>query len=476
MLFEPLTAADLKLIHNATLTILAETGAVIEGEEAREILVAAGCREEGKRLLFPPPLVEECLKEPAPVTFYGVDESKVLPLTDAPHSFFHNFGSVSVLLDPDSNTIREAVLEDLINFIRISDSLAHPDLVVPSLRPADLPEEIASLAMTAYALQNTTKPVDIGTASDAWEVRYLVRIASAVRGGLENLKQKPIGSISISPLSPLKFPADICEAILESSRTGLPITMLPCPTRGLTAPLTLAGGLVQQNAEQLAFLTLARLVNRNTPLIYTCRLAAANMRTGFVGGRDPDLGFSGACVAQLARYYGLPSGVYGLDTGSVLPDLQSGYERAINCLYPVMAGASLVSGMGLLNGGLLASAEQLVIDDEIIAMIIHRRDGLDVSEEAIGAEVIRAVMAGGNFLAQEHTRDYMRRGELFMGKLGVDAPFEEWKASGGRTVREMAKERVEKILIEHPGTVVDKPICREIEAILHEARKEKEEG
>jgi len=476
LLFEPLAPSDIQLMHDSTLKLLSETGAVFEGTEAREILVTAGCLEEGKRLLFPSQLVEECLTDPVPVTFYGVDESIVLPLTDAPHSYFHNFGSVSVLLDPEGDSVREALLQDLINFIKISDSLANLDLVVPSLRPTDLPEEIASLAMTAYALQNTTKPVDIGTVSDAWEVKYIVRIAAAVRGSLEKLKQKPIGSISISPLSPLIFPADICDAIIESSRTGLPITMLPCPTRGLTAPLTLAGGLVQQNAEQLAFLTLARLVNRKTPLIYTCRLAAANMRTGFVGGRDPDLGFSGACVAQLARYYGLPSGVYGLDTGSVLPDLQSGYERAINCLYPVMARATFVSGMGLLNGGLLASAEQLVIDDEIIAMVTHRRNGLDVSEETIGVEVVRAVMAGGNFLAQEHTRDHLRRGELFMGKLGVDAPFEEWKASGGQTVREMAKEHIDKVLKDHRGTVLEQPVCREIEAILDEARNDKEKS
>jgi trimethylamine:corrinoid methyltransferase-like protein len=36
-------------------------------------------------------------------------------------------------------------------------------------------------------------------------------------------------------------------------------------------------------------------------------------------------------------------------------------------------------------------------------------------------------MNGGNFLAQEHTRDYMRKGELYSGKLGNDAPFEEWR-------------------------------------------------
>ncbi|MCJ7806484.1 MAG: trimethylamine methyltransferase family protein [Clostridia bacterium] len=473
MIYEPLTAADLQLMHDITLNILSETGAVIEGKEAREILLTAGCREAGKRLLFPSQLVEDNLADPVSVTLYGVDEAIILPLTEASRSYAHNFGSVSVLLDPKTDTIREATVADLEVFIRISDSLPHLDMVVPSLRPADIPEEIISIAMTAYALQNTGKPVDIGTASDAWEVRYLIKVAAAARGSLERLIKKPMGTISISPLSPLNFPADISGAIIEGARSGLPLTMLPCPTRGLTAPLTLAGGLVQQNAEQLAFLTLARLINRHTPLVYTCRMAAANMRTGFVGGKDPDLGFSGACVAQIARHYGLPSGVYGMDTGSVLPDLQSGYERAINCLYPVLARATFVSGMGLLNGGLLASAEQLVIDDEIYGMITHRQDGLEVNEETSGAAVIKAVMEGGNFLAQEHTRDFMRKGELYQGKLGNDSPFEEWRAAGSKTVRDAAKEKMEQIIARHPGRFLDESVCREIDSILLQARQEK---
>jgi trimethylamine---corrinoid protein Co-methyltransferase len=473
LLFEPLKTSDIELMHDSTLKILSETGAVVEGEEAREILLTAGCREAGNRLLFPSRLVEECLTDPVPVTFYGVDENRVLPLTEAPRSYAHNFGSVSILLDPENDNVREATLQDLVDFIRISDSLPNLDIVVPSLRPTDLPEEISSLAMTAYTLQNTAKPVDIGTASEVWEIRYLIRIAAAVRGSVEKLKAKPMGTLSISPLSPLTFPADISASIIESARSGLPVTMLPCPTRGLTAPLTLAGGLVQQNAEQLAFLTLARLVNSDTPLVYTCRLAAANMRTGFVGGKDPDLGFSGACVAQLARYYGLPSGVYGMDTGSVIPDLQSGYERALNALYPVMARATMVSGMGLLNGGLLASAEQLIIDDEIYSMIFHRSGGIDVSAETIGIEVVDAVMNGGNFLAQEHTRDYMRKGELHKGRLGNDAPYEEWRSAGCRSVRDEAKDRMDKILSDHPGPVLDDSVCREIEAILEEAKAEK---
>jgi trimethylamine---corrinoid protein Co-methyltransferase len=472
--FEPLSLKDLELIHETTLEILSSTGVIMEGERAREVLFSAGCREEKGRMLFPPSLVDEALKNPSSLTLYGIDDSIIMPLTEAERSYSHNFGSVSVLLEPGGSTIREARVKDLEDFIRISDALPNLDMVVPSLRPTDLPEEVASIAMTVFAMKNTRKPVDIGTASDTWEVRYLLEVASAVRGGMEKLKEKPMGTVSLSPLSPLNFPADISDAIVECAHLGVPMTMLPCPTRGLTAPLTLIGGLVQQNAEQLAFLTLVRVINRDCPLLYTCRLAAADMRTGFVGGNDPDLGLSGACVAQIARYYGLPSGVYGMDTGSVLPDLQSGYERAINCMPPVLAGATFVSGMGLLNGGLLASAEQLVIDDQIYGMITHRREGLRVNREAIGLEAIEAVMNGGNFLSQVHTRDYLRQGELYMGKLGNSLPYAEWHSRGEPGLRELACQKIETLLKERSGSHLDEALNRELDLILYKAQQEKE--
>lgn len=474
MLYEPLSRQDLETIHARSLDLLARVGVDLQGKRSREILFSAGCREKGGRLLFPPALVEEALKNTPPITLYGIDESIEMPLTGAGRSYSHNFGSVFHLLDPESGQVRTATVRDLEEYVWVSDKLPHLDQVVPSLWPTDVPETVATLAASVYAMRNTRKPVDIGMATSPWEMRLLIEIAATVRGGMERLRRKPMGTISISNLSPLHFPAEVSETIVEAAASGLPLTMLPCPINGMTAPVTLVGGFVQQNAEQLAFLTLARLVNRDCPLVYTCRLASANMRTGFVGGKDPDLGLSGACVAQIARYYGLPSGVYGMDTGASVPDIQSGYERAINCLPPVLARATMISGFGLLNGGLLASAEQLIIDNEIYGMLMHRLGAdLVVNDEVIGLEVIRAVMDGGNFLAQEHTRDFMRRGELWQGKLGNALPFEEWRARGCPDIRAEARARVNELLESHPGACLDEKLCRELDLILEKAMAER---
>jgi trimethylamine--corrinoid protein Co-methyltransferase len=473
MFFEPLSKKDLETIHVKSLEILAGIGVNLQGRRAREVLLSAGCKEKGGRICFPPALVEDALKDPAPVTVYGMDDSIKIPLTGVGRSYSHNFGTVFVLLDPESGQIREATVRDLEEYVWVSDNLPYLDKVVPSLWPRDLPETITTLAGSIYAMRNTRKPVDMGLASTPWEARKLIEIAATVRGGMDRLKRKPMGTISISTLSPLHFPEDISETIFEVAGTGLPLTMLPCPISGLTAPVTLVGGFVQQNAEQLAFLTLARLVNRGCPLVYASRLCAADMRTGFVSGNNLVRGFSGACAAQMARYYGLPSAVYGMDTAAARPDIQSGYERALNCLLPVLAGGTLISGFGALNGGTLASIEQLVIDNEIYGMVMHRCGGLTVDEETIGVDVIKAVMDGGNFLAQEHTRDFMRKGELWQGDLGNALPFEEWRAQGCPDIREAARAKVREIAKTYSGPYLDEKLCRELDLILERVKAER---
>lgn len=473
MFYEPFSKEETETIHAKTLAILADTGLDIQGEEARQILLEAGCKEKSGRICFPAALVEDALKDPAKLTMYGMDETLVYPVTEAKRAYSHNFGTVFTLLDPETGQVREASTRDLEEYIWISDCLPFLDMVVPSLWPTDLPASVTTLAGSIYAMRGTRKPVDLGLASNPWEAQKLIEVAAMIRGGIDLLRAKPMGTISISTLSPLSFPEDISQTIIKVAEQGLPMTMLPCPISGLTAPVTLVGGFVQQNAELLAFLTLARLVNRASPLIYASRLCAADMRTGFVSGSNLVRGFAGACAAQMARYYNLPSAVYGMDTGAARPDIQSGYERALNCLLPVLARATLISGFGLLNGGTLASVEQLVIDNEIYGMMMHRESSLVVDEETIGLEVMKSVAEGGNYLAQEHTRDFMRKNELWQSDFGNTLPYEQWQAGGSPEIKEAAKAKVRELKKQYPGPYLDEKLCLELDHFLEKTKEEK---
>ena len=149
MLYEPLSRQDLETIHARSLDLLARVGVALQGKRSREILFSAGCREKGGRLLFPPALVEEALKNTPPITLYGIDESIEMPLTGAGRSYSHNFGSVFHLLDPESGQVRTATVRDLEEYVWVSDKLPHLDQVVPSLWPTDVPETVATLAASS---------------------------------------------------------------------------------------------------------------------------------------------------------------------------------------------------------------------------------------------------------------------------------------------------------------------------------------
>lgn len=85
--------------------------------------------------------------------------------------------------------------------------------------------------------------------------------------------------------------------------------------------------------------------------------------------------------------------------------------------------------------------------------------------------VIAEVMNGGNFLAQEHTRDFIRKGELWIGGLGNDLGFEEWRAKGCPTIRQAAKAKVGEILASHRVPPLEEELEKELNSLLHAAEK-----
>jgi trimethylamine:corrinoid methyltransferase-like protein len=63
---------------------------------------------------------------------------------------------------------------------------------------------------------------------------------------------------------------------------------------------------------------------------------------------------------QIDRY-GLP-GQWFLDH-SMTPDVQNGFERALNAAIPALAGADELSGIGEMEAGVMGSLAQMVLDN-----------------------------------------------------------------------------------------------------------------
>jgi len=81
---------------------------------------------------------------------------------------------------------------------------------------------------------------------------------------------------------------------------------------GGSSPVTLAGTLVTHNAEVLAGITLAQLVERGCPMMYGSSTTAMDLKLAAASVGSPEICLISAAVAQMARRYMIPSFVAGL--------------------------------------------------------------------------------------------------------------------------------------------------------------------
>lgn len=458
-----LSPDDIQRIHHASLRVLSETGILIDDPEGRHLLFEHGAQEVNDRLTLPPHLVEECLAQcPSLVTLRG--RGGEVTLGDG-RLHVHNLGGARDVYDAPGAKLRPATAADVAQSTRLMDALENVTTITPLYTPRDVPGRLMILSMFDQTLRNTLKPINGPGVTRAEEVRLLVEMMQVV------FHDKPSVSLGASPVSPLNFQGEIVQVLLEIARHGLPCGPLPCPNVGATSPMSLAGSLVQQNAENLAAIVLVQLINPGNPVVYCGRLSVLNMRSGAPIWGNPEVGLMSAGTVELGHHYKLPVNVYGLADSGYAADMQSGYERAINALTPALAGADELSGVGEMAGGTISSNFQIVIDNDIYGMVQRVRRGFEVNDDSLAVEVIAHAMdSGRNFLKEPHSRRYLRMGEIWQGRLGVqESSWEAWQTAGAPTVLQRAQAEAEKILRSHQVPPLADEQIRALDEILQSA-------
>lgn len=466
-----LTEDDIKRIHAATLKVLREVGVRFEGTRARKILVDNGCQIKGERVVFPENVVEKALRgNPSSFKLYSWDLKESLEIGGG-ETFVRNGGSYPWVFDYKKNLRRKTTSQDMKDIIRLIDGLDNLNPIAGFFSPLDVPPRVIWIYAFYALLSNTRKPIFGPGLHYPYEIEAIIEIISVLLGDRKRLREKPIASFPLSPISPLLFPENLTETIRICVEAGLPIRALPCPISGATAPITLAGTLVQSNAENLATIIYAAMIDKNVPKIYCSRISPMNLMTARPMWGSPDVGIASACSVQMASFYGLPSDVYGLCTSSNFLDMQSGYERMFNLLLPFTAGADIISCAGAMGDVLMGSFEQVVIDNEIAGMAKKLRREISVSDESIGLDAIRNATSGGTFLTHAHTIDNLRTGEVYMPSLSSRASWEELFGKGLPDIRDLAREKAEKILKAHEVTSLPESKVEEIERIIERVAK-----
>jgi trimethylamine--corrinoid protein Co-methyltransferase len=123
--------------------------------------------------------------------------------------------------------------------------------------------------------------------------------------------------------------------------------------------------------------------------------------------------------------------------------------------------------MGMLEMGMTFSFEQLIIDNEMAAMVKRVVQGINVNDDTLAVELIKEVGSGKDFLAQKHTREYMGS-EQSKAKLIDRRMRGAWQKRGGKDLAEAAREEAQRILKNHKPVPLPSDIASKIRAIVGE--------
>ncbi|HYM40773.1 MAG TPA: trimethylamine methyltransferase family protein [Thermoplasmata archaeon] len=460
-------------MHDASLRLLERTGVRFDSPDALSRLRTAGALPHPTRknvLTFPRSVVDDAIRE---IPFYGTycaRDPKNDVTFDGEHSFAHALGGNPAILDLETGRSRSSTLHDVEQATRLQDALANCHTASNLVVATDVPAPLLVVRTMEAMIKNTSKCVP-GYALRVPEVDVLAEMGACVAGGSEAFRKRPILTLYGSPSSPLTYDAHVCDVVFRAVEHGIPVDIVPCPIGGGTAPLSLAGGLTQQNAELLAGVMLLQTVDPKLPSQYSGRLSFLDLRSGKNLWGLPELALASAATVQIAHRYHMTADVYGVTTDANQWDLQIGLERMMAALPPALAGADNLSGMGGAWEN-AASLEMMVIDDEVYADIFRIVRGIEVDEDRLALHVLDAVGPMGNFLAQRHTMKYLRQGEMRNSPLWDKRTLERATSEGIRPIQDVAREKVRKLLQEHEPTPLDRDIERDLARVVREGSKD----
>jgi len=136
-----------------------------------------------------------------------------------------------------------------------------------------------------------------------------------------------------------------------------------------------------------------------------------------------------------------------------------------------LAGANQIYGAGMIESGVTFDCAQLVMDDEIAAMIKYTVMGMPVDDDRLAVEDIAAVGPFGDFLSLESTLAHMR--ELTQPKYLDRRVREEWEERGGSDLYERARAAALEIIESHTPDPVDPDAAQRMRAIVEAADRER---
>ena len=457
-------------IHHASIKILKNTGIKIESGEAAEIFHGAGSeidkKKDGFIVKIPPSVVDDCVQwAPERFVLYGRDP-KHDHLIEPGSSCFTLFGENVYINDLYTLKHRICTKKDLGDATRLADALSEFAIIEKCLGSQDKPAETQSLHNYEAMVSNTGKHVLHGFFTGK-NTKKIVEMAGACVGGMENFHKRPCVTTTVCPTSPLTLVKNCCDVIIEGARLGVGVCSITMPLIGATAPATISGTLVVQNAELLSSLVLTQLTSKNTPFIYGSVGTIMDLKLGVPAVSAPECGLLNIGTVKMAQYYKIPSWCGSGISGSKLMDAQAAYEFNTNTAIALLAGSNVVYGCGSIESGLTFNFAKLILDAEQLRNLTWIKNGFNISDETIALDTIQKVGPGGEYLTSTHTLQYMK--SMSVRDLFDCMDRDAWaKKTGEINIVERAYEKARFLIENHKSMALPEGAATAMKAIIKE--------
>ncbi|UQZ91287.1 trimethylamine methyltransferase [Deltaproteobacteria bacterium Smac51] len=439
------TEEQKKNIHEASLTILEETGMLVKNKEAVEIFKKNGCQVDGQMVRFPRNIVNEKMSSVPPTfTFKAQNPDFDVTLPDS-RPVIVTGSSAPNVVDPITGEERRGTSRDIANIAYLINELPGFDVFSISILADEAPPDMRSLYRFYPALKNCKKPVRSNTPTIP-DLEKVLDMGYTIAGSKEAYMARPFINHHYCPvISPLTYDVESTESVIHLVRMGLPVYGTIVPNAGMTSPMSLLSTLTLGNAEFLSLCFLMQSVKVGAPVIYAVLSTVADMRAGDYAPGAIETGILQMGHSEMARFYNVPSGGYIGLTNSQLNDVQNGYETAMNTTAALLGGADLFNMGGLLGGLMAFDFAKAVIDNEIAMNLKQLRRGIPYQEKDFCLDLIHKLGPAGNYMDQPHTAKNMRKVTHYPS-IGVRGFRSKWEHDGKPCAADQAYALAKKIL------------------------------
>ncbi|MEM7535952.1 MAG: trimethylamine methyltransferase family protein [Chloroflexota bacterium] len=449
-------------IHDASMHILENTGIRFQDETAMDYWEKAGAKVDHQAQHVWPErglITELVAKAPHSFTVHARNPSRSRFIGENSINFFPSAGMVFARdLDKGRRQGTEADWITCAKLIQMTNVIHFAPAAPVVLH--DVPIHQRHLTKLLNAVMYSDKPFT-GTSHGFVIAQDVIDMAKIVFGGLRDSdlqNSDPIIGGNINVNSPLVYDERMLGGIITMARAKQFLIITPFIMAGAMSPVTIAAAVAQQNAEALAGIALAQLVNSGTPVIYGGFTTNVDMRSGSPAFGTPEGAWALFLGAQLARHYGLPyRGSGTLNTANV-PDGQAASESMWNLWPCVLAHTNLiVHAAGWLESGLTVSFEKFVMDAENLAMMQHMLQGPEWGTDAFALDSIHEVGPAGHNFGTQHTLDRFETA-FYAPSLHDRRNFGTWADGGSEDIVQRANKLWKELIRQYEKPALDSAI------------------